>query len=142
MENLFNLKDKVAIVTGANTGLGQGICVAYAQMGAKVLGVARRSCEETASIIKEFNGTFCEYIADLSDVSCVNGIVKAAMDKFGTIDILVNNAGIIKRADRTIWSNSIERKLLYQLFRKPSVALVDEHKNANGEARISNLISM
>ena len=99
MENLFNLKDKVAIVTGANTGLGQGICVAYAQMGAKVLGVARRSCEETASIIKEFNGTFCEYIADLSDVSCVNGIVKAAMDKFGTIDILVNNAGIIKRAD-------------------------------------------
>ncbi len=99
MENMFSLKGKVAIVTGANTGLGQGICVAYAKMGAKVLGVARRSCDETAKIIKEFNGEFFEYIADLSDVACVDGVMQAAYDKYGTVDILVNNAGVIKRAD-------------------------------------------
>ena len=136
MENLFNLKDKVAIVTGANTGLGQGICVAYAQMGAKVLGVARRSCEETASIIKEFNGTFCEYIADLSDVSCVNGIVKAAMDKFGTIDILVNNAGIIKRADAldvTVedWDSviNVNQRTVFFLSQEFAKEIVSQNKN-------------
>lgn len=45
--DLFKLDGKVAVVTGANTGLGQGMAVALAQAGAKVLGVARRSCEDT-----------------------------------------------------------------------------------------------
>ena len=45
--DLFKLDNKVAVVTGANTGLGQGMSIALAQAGAKVLGVARRSCEET-----------------------------------------------------------------------------------------------
>ena len=62
---MFDIKNKVAIVTGANTGLGQAICVAYAKAGAKVLGVARRSCEETKAKIDEFGGTFNECIADL-----------------------------------------------------------------------------
>ena len=43
----FRLDGKVAVVTGANTGLGQGMSVALAQAGAKVVGVARRSCEDT-----------------------------------------------------------------------------------------------
>lgn len=95
----FSLKDKVAVVTGANTGLGQGMCVALAQAGAKVIGVARRSCSETAELIKEFNGEFAEIIADLSDVTAVNSILKSSVDKFGKVDILINNAGIILRED-------------------------------------------
>ena len=47
--NLFSLNGKNAVVTGANTGLGQGICVALAAAGAHVFGVARRSCDETAA---------------------------------------------------------------------------------------------
>ena len=62
--DLFSLKGKTAVVTGANTGLGQGICVALAQAGASVIGVARRSCADTAEKIAEFNGrqlfrTYC-----------------------------------------------------------------------------------
>ena len=75
--DLFKLDNKVAVVTGANTGLGQGMCIALAQAGAKVLGVARRSCEETKAKIEADGGIFTEVLAD----------------------ILVNNAGLIKRQD-------------------------------------------
>ncbi len=60
---MFDIKDKVAIVTGANTGLGQAICVAYAKAGAKVLGVARRSCAETKAKIDAIGGIqSCSYL--------------------------------------------------------------------------------
>ena len=97
--NMFSLEGKTAVVTGANTGLGQGICVAYAQAGANVIGVARRSCQETADKIAAFSGNFTEVIADLSDVSLIPHIVEEAGKAYGRVDILVNNAGIIKRCD-------------------------------------------
>ena len=60
--DLFKLDGKVAVVTGANTGLGQGMAVALAQAGAKVLGVARRSCEDTKNKIEADGGVFAEII--------------------------------------------------------------------------------
>ena len=95
----FRLDGKVAVVTGANTGLGQGMAVALAQAGAKVAGVARRSCDETRKLIEAEGGKFVEIIADLSDMASVDIIVKGAVDAFGQVDILVNNAGLIKRND-------------------------------------------
>lgn len=97
--DMFNLKGKVAVVTGANTGLGQGMCVALAQAGAKVAGVARRSCAETAKLVEANGGEFLEIIADLSSVEPVERILNETVDKFGRADILVNNAGIIIRED-------------------------------------------
>lgn len=97
--NMFSLEGKTALVTGANTGLGQGICVAYAKAGAKVIGVARRSCQETAGLITAFSGSFTEIIADLSDLSAIPYITETARKTCGRVDILVNNAGIIKRCD-------------------------------------------
>lgn len=96
---MFSLKGKTALVTGANTGLGQGICVAYAATGANVIGVARRSCQETAEKIAAISGNFTEIIADLSDTNIIPRIVEEANKVYGRVDILVNNAGIIKRCD-------------------------------------------
>lgn len=95
----FRLDGKVAVVTGANTGLGQGMSVALAQAGAKVVGVARRSCEDTKKLIEADGGEFVEVIADLSDMSAIEVVVNGALAAFGKVDILVNNAGLIKRND-------------------------------------------
>ncbi len=99
IQKLFSLEGKTAIVTGANTGLGQGISVALAAAGAHVFGVARRSCAETAEKVNETGGKFTEVIADLSDMSVIEKIVREVEAQTGRIDILVNNAGIIKRCD-------------------------------------------
>ena len=99
IQNLFSLAGKTAIVTGANTGLGQGISVALAAAGAHVFGVARRSCEETLNKVNEIGGQFTEVIADLSDLSAIGKIMTEVKSKTERIDILVNNAGIIKRTD-------------------------------------------
>ena len=87
----FRLDGKVAVVTGANTGLGQA--------GAKVVGVARRSCEDTKKLIEADGGEFTEVIADLSDMAAIETIVNGALAAYGQVDILVNNAGLIKRND-------------------------------------------
>lgn len=97
--NLFSLENKTALVTGANTGLGQGICIALASAGAHVFGVARRSCDETLEKITAQGGKFTEVRADLSDLSAIPKIIEEVTAKAGRIDILVNNAGIIKRCD-------------------------------------------
>ena len=97
--NLFSLNGKNAVVTGANTGLGQGICVALAAAGAHVFGVARRSCDETAAKIAAEGGQFAEVRADLSDFAAIDSILEQVHAHADRIDILVNNAGIIKRCD-------------------------------------------
>ena len=99
IQKLFSLEGKSAIVTGANTGLGQGISVALAAAGAHVFGVARRSCEETAEKVQEMGGKFTEIIADLSDFSSIDKIMEQVSEQTDRIDILVNSAGIIKRCD-------------------------------------------
>ncbi len=98
IQSLFSLEGKNAVVTGANTGLGQGVSVGLAAAGAHVYGVARRSCEETAAKIKENGGEFTEVIVDLSAEDAIAQIL-AKTESAGRIDILVNNAGIIRRND-------------------------------------------
>ena len=99
INSLFGLKGKSAIVTGANTGLGQGISIALASAGAHVYGVARRNCGETAAKIRENGGSFTELIVDLSSKDAVAQILEKADVQAERIDILVNNAGIIRRND-------------------------------------------
>ncbi len=99
INSLFGLKGKSAIVTGANTGLGQGISIALASAGAHVYGVARRNCGETAEKIRENGGSFTELIVDLSSKDAVAQILEKADVQAERIDILVNNAGIIRRND-------------------------------------------
>ncbi|MEG2014263.1 MAG: 2-dehydro-3-deoxy-D-gluconate 5-dehydrogenase KduD [Clostridia bacterium] len=93
----FSLKGKVAIVTGSDTGLGQGFCRAFAEAGAKVMGVSYVPSIDTQKIIGADKFQFV--VANLLSTEPIKGIISETISKFGRVDILVNNAGIIKRED-------------------------------------------
>lgn len=99
MSYAFDLGRKVAIVTGANTGIGQGIALALAQAGASIVAVGRSSMDETREMIAPTKVPFKAVPADLSSLEPIEGILDAAESLGGRVDILVNNAGIIRRAD-------------------------------------------
>jgi len=102
--DLFNLKGKVAIVTGASTGLGQGMSLAFAEAGADVVGVDYIEMPETQAKIEAIGGKFHGIVANLLSIEPVEDIVKDTVEKFGKVDILVNNAGIIRREDAVDFS--------------------------------------
>ena len=139
----FRLDGKIAIVTGSNTGLGQGFCVALAEAGARVLGVGRRDSEETLAMIGK--DKFAYMIADLGDVGCVDKIIKTALDTYGGIDILVNNAGIIRREDslnftEKDWDEVMNVNLKTLFFLSQAAARVMVEQNRGG--KIINVASM
>ena len=98
VENLFSIKDKVAIVTGATGALGGAIAVGYAYAGAKVVLTGRNAgkLEEVAAQIKE-NGGECAVVAgDPSNQADVDAIVKFAVDTYGELNILAISHGYNK----------------------------------------------
>ena len=95
----FHLKNKVAIVTGCNTGLGQAMAIGLAEAGCKIVGVNRTPAIETAEQMHAGGHSFIDYRADLLKQDDIPGIIQQTIDAFGRIDILVNNAGIIRRED-------------------------------------------
>ncbi|MBQ2961080.1 MAG: 2-dehydro-3-deoxy-D-gluconate 5-dehydrogenase KduD [Oscillospiraceae bacterium] len=143
--NKFSLEGKSAIVTGANTGLGQGISVALAAAGAHVFGVARRSCEETAQKVEALDGKFTEVMADMSKLESIETILTEVKKQTQRIDILVNNAGIIKRCDAIDvpvedWDSVIDINLRMVYFLSQAVA---KDWMADGKGgKIINICSM
>ncbi len=140
--DLFGLKGKVAIVTGSNTGLGQGICRAFAEAGAKVVGVSRRPSDETKEMIGE---AFHNVIADLSSCEVIPSIVEETVAKFGRVDILVNNAGIIKRQNslefsEENWDTVLNVNLKTVFFLTQAVARRFVEQGTGG--KIINIASM
>ncbi|MEE3627345.1 2-dehydro-3-deoxy-D-gluconate 5-dehydrogenase KduD [Nitrospirillum sp. BR 11752] len=97
--NPFDLTGRVALVTGANTGLGQGLAVALARAGADIVAAGRSTPTETQAAVTEVGARFHFVHADLDSVGVVQAVVDQAVAAFGRIDILVNNAGTIRRAD-------------------------------------------
>ena len=95
----FKLAGKVAIVTGARTGLGQGMAYGLAEAGADIVGIDVTKLAETEKGVKERGRKFLGIEADLSDIRVIQDIVPRAVREFKKIDILVNNAGIIRRTD-------------------------------------------
>ena len=92
---MFELKDKVAIVTGAGRGIGRGIALSLAKNGAKV--VVTDISDEIFEVVKEIEATGSQGLAvkcDVTDREQVDDAVKKTLEIFGRIDILVNNAGI------------------------------------------------
>jgi gluconate 5-dehydrogenase len=97
--NLFDLKGKVALVTGASYGIGFSIASAYARVGAKIVFNDLRQ-ELVEQGLAAYKGAGLEakgYVCDVTNEEEVNAMVKQIESEVGIIDILVNNAGIIKR---------------------------------------------
>ena len=94
----FSLEGKRIAVTGANTGIGQGIAVAVARAGGAVIGIGRSGMDETAGRVEALGAAFTPVMCDLSDAKAAGAMLDALMAD-GPIDGLVNNAGIIRRVD-------------------------------------------
>ncbi|MCD8202010.1 MAG: 2-dehydro-3-deoxy-D-gluconate 5-dehydrogenase KduD [Clostridia bacterium] len=142
----FSLKGKVAIVTGSNTGLGQGVCKAFVEAGAKVVGVSRRPSDETAQICGE---NFYNVLADLSSCDVIPGIIEKTLAKFGRIDILVNNAGIIKRQDSIEFSEenwdsviAVNLKTVFFLTQAVAQQFIKQGKDGKTKGKVINIASL
>ncbi|MDS7594853.1 2-dehydro-3-deoxy-D-gluconate 5-dehydrogenase KduD [Agrobacterium tumefaciens] len=101
MINPFSLQGRKALVTGANTGLGQAIAIGLAAAGAEVVCAARRAPDETLELITGQGGKASALLIDFADPLAAKDVFDGA-----GFDILVNNAGIIRRADAVEFSEA------------------------------------
>jgi 2-deoxy-D-gluconate 3-dehydrogenase len=144
MSGIFDLSGKVAVVTGANTGIGQGIALALAEAGADIAAVGRTPAEETVTKARAL-GRKAEIVsADLSTIEPVQRVVDETVEKLGRLDILVNNAGIIRRADAVDfteedWDAVVDTNLKSVFFLCQAAG---KHMIANGGGKIINIASM
>lgn len=95
----FDLSGKTILVTGANTGIGQGIAIAVARAGGHVLAGSRSSLEETAGAVAALGGRMTPLPLDLGDIGSALAGFERALDAHGPVHGLVNNAGTIHRSD-------------------------------------------
>ena len=139
----FSLEGKVAIVTGSDTGLGQGFCRAFAEAGAKVMGVSVVPSDATLEMIG--SDKFSYMVENLMSIEPIDRIIEETIKKYGRVDILVNNAGIIKREDcidfsEENWDSVINVNLKTVFFFSQAVAR-QFVKQGNG-GKIINIASM
>ena len=97
----FSLTDRVAIITGSGRGIGKGIALGFAEMGADIV-VAERdeeTAEATSNAIRDLGRSTQVVLSDVRESDQVDKVVKQTLDTFGHIDILVNNAGGMFRSE-------------------------------------------
>ncbi|MEW9050760.1 MAG: 2-dehydro-3-deoxy-D-gluconate 5-dehydrogenase KduD [Neobacillus sp.] len=144
MTTIFSLTGKVALVTGASRGLGQGMAVGLAEAGATVIGAGMSDMTGTRQQIESIGGTFHEIKVDLSQPGAAVQLVADALAITDRIDILLNNAGIIRRADAENFSDedwleviNVNQNAVFQLCREAG-----KHMLEKGSGKIINIASM
>ena len=141
---LFNLQGKVALVTGANTGLGQGIALALAEAGADIAAAGIVAATETEEKVKALGRRFLNIEANLISIEPVGRIVEETLAGLGGLDILVNNAGLIRRADAVDfsekdWDDVMNVNIKSAFFMSQAAG---RHFIAQGRGKIINIASM
>jgi 2-dehydro-3-deoxy-D-gluconate 5-dehydrogenase len=140
----FRLDGRTALVTGANTGIGQALAIGLARAGAKLVLVGRSSMADTAQALDAIGAAYHTITADLSSVSPLAAIADEAAEWGGSLDILVNNAGIIRRADaidftEADWDAVMDTNLKSAFFLAQAAA---RHMIAQKAGRIINIASL
>ena len=143
--NMFDLTGKVAVVTGCNTGLGQGMAIALAKAGADIVGVGHEAALETQALVEGLGRKFHYIVANLMKQDQLELIAEETMEVMGRVDILVNNAGIIRRQDLLAFSESdwddvinINQKTVFFL----SQAMAKKFVAQGNGGKIINIASM
>ena len=142
---LFNLSGRVALVSGCNKGLGQGMALALADAGARIVALTRSRPDETLALLAERGTPALHVPLDFGAVAGFDAVVARAAEAFGRVDILVNNAGTIRRADaldfsEQDWDEVVDLNLKSVFFLSQAVArrLVAQ----GGGGKIINIASM
>ena len=138
------LEGRTALITGAGRGIGQAIALAYAREGAR-LSLGARSVselEETADECRKLDAEVLITPTDVTDISQVEGLIAATVERYSTIDILINNAGIggpvgvLQDNDLDAWINTVQINLIGVYLCCRAVVPVMKRQNAG---RIVNL---
>ncbi len=143
---LFDLSGRVAVVTGASSGIGRAMAVALADAGAAVVLVARRedALESAASEIRARDGKAVAVAADLCDRDALQDIARRCQQAIGTVSIVVNAAGVnLREPVDTItsesWNHTIDLNLAAPFFfTREFVAGMREHQHG----RVINIASL
>jgi 2-deoxy-D-gluconate 3-dehydrogenase len=141
---LFNLEGRVALVTGANTGLGQGVALALASAGADIAAAGIVAATETGEKVRALGRRFINIEANLGSIEPVERLVKETVSGLGRLDILVNNAGLIRREDSVNfsekdWDDVMNVNIKSAFFMSQAAG---RHMIAHGGGKIINIASM
>lgn len=145
--DFFNLNGKVAIVTGGNTGIGQGYAVGLAKAGADlVVATYDTNWEETKNMIEAEGRKVVFVQADLTKAEDRKKVIDEAMNNFGKIDILVNNAGTIRRAPlieykEEDWNAVMDINLNAVYFLSQDVAKIMVNQKSGKIINIASMLS-
>jgi NAD(P)-dependent dehydrogenase (short-subunit alcohol dehydrogenase family) len=141
-----NLKNKVALITGARRGMGKSHAIALAKQGAKVVvtDINQAECQAVVDEIKNFNGEAIAFKLDVANKSEIDSVVAEIVKKYGQLDILINNAGIVQfkpflELSEEDWDKTIDINLKGEFLCAQAAAKVMKEK---GGGVIVNIASV
>lgn len=142
----FKLDGKVALVTGASRGLGQGMALGLAEAGADIAGLDLTECRDTCEQVKALGRCYHSVVCDLREATpeILTEVIAGIVDGLGRIDILLNNAGIIRRApvfefSEEDWDDVLQINLKAAYFLSQAAA---KKMAEQGSGKIINIASM
>src|SRR5262245_37932235 len=139
----FSLDGKVALVTGANSGIGRTLAVALRDAGARVA-IGGRRAERNAEVLDQLGPPAAAFELDVCDEDSVGRAIAGTVERFGHLDILVNNAGLGQRGsvmelDRATWQRVIDTNLTGAFLCTKHAA---RHMKEQGGGKIINVASV